>query len=198
MYPRAVEALIASLCRLPGVGRKTAERLAMHLVRASAEEARGLAAALTAVKQQVRTRSLCRNLADRDPCVICADPNRDSRLLCIVESPADLAALEAAGSFGGRYFVLAGALSPLDGVGPDNLHLDELLQRVQQGGVREVIIATNPTVEGEATADLLAHSLESSGVNITRLGYGMPVGGDLKYMDGLTLARSLASRKKVE
>ena len=198
MYPRAVEALIASLCRLPGVGRKTAERLALHLVRAPAEEARGLAAALTAVKQQVRACSLCRNLADRDPCSICADPSRDRSLLCVVESPADLAALEAAGSFKGHYFVLAGALSPLDGVGPDNLHLDELLKRVKQGGVREVIIATNPTVEGEATADLLAHSLESDGVSITRLGYGMPVGGDLKYMDGLTLARSLASRKKVE
>lgn len=198
MYPRAVEALIASLCRLPGVGRKTAERLALHLVRAPAEEARGLAAALGAVKEQVRACSLCRNLADRDPCAICADPNRDDSLLCIVESPADLAALEAAGSFRGRYFVLAGALSPLEGVGPDNLHLDQLIKRVKRGGVREVIIATNPTVEGEATADLLARSLESSGVSITRLGYGMPVGGDLKYMDGLTLARSLASRKKVE
>ena len=198
MYPRAVEALIASLCRLPGVGRKTAERLALHLVRAPAEEARGLAAALGAVKEQVRACSLCRNLADRDPCAICADMGRDQSLLCVVESPADLAALEAAGSFRGRYFVLAGALSPLEGVGPDNLHLDQLIKRVKQGGVREVIIATNPTVEGEATADLLARSLESSGVSITRLGYGMPVGGDLKYMDGLTLARSLASRKKVE
>ncbi|MFH2126111.1 MAG: recombination mediator RecR [Pseudomonadota bacterium] len=197
MYPRAVEALITSLSRLPGVGRKTAERLALHLVRASAEEARELAAALTAVKEQVRACSLCRNLADRDPCSICTDPNRDGGQLCLVESPADLAALEAAGSFGGRYFVLAGALSPLEGVGPDNLHLDELLKRVKQGGVREVIIATNPTVEGEATADLLARSLEPSGVSITRLGYGMPVGGDLKYMVGLTLARSLASRKKV-
>ena len=198
MYPRAVEALIASLCRLPGVGRKTAERLALHLVRAPAEEARGLAAALSAVKEQVRACSLCRNLADRDPCAICADPSRDQSLLCIVESPADLAALEAAGSFRGRYFVLAGALSPLDGVGPDNLQLDELIKRVKQGGVREVIIATNPTVEGEATADLLTRTLEPSEINLTRLGYGMPVGGDLKYMDGLTLARSLASRKKVE
>lgn len=198
MYPRAVEALIASLCRLPGVGRKTAERLALHLVRAPADEARSMAAALTAVKEQVHACSLCRNLADRDPCAICSDPNRDESLLCIVESPADLAALEEAGSFGGRYFVLAGALSPLEGVGPDNLYLDELIKRVKQGGVHEVIIATNPTVEGEATADLLASSLESSGVSITRLGYGMPVGGDLKYMDGLTLARSLASRKKVE
>lgn len=198
MYPRAVEALIASLSRLPGVGRKTAERLALHLVRAPSEEARGLAAALTAVKEQVRACSLCRNLADRDPCAICADMGRDQGLLCIVESPADLAALETAGSYKGRYFVLAGALSPLDGVGPDSLHLDELVKRVKRGGVREVIIATNPTVEGEATADLLARTLEPTGINITRLGYGMPVGGDLKYMDGLTLARSLASRQKVE
>jgi len=198
VYPRAVEALIASLGRLPGIGRKTAERLALHLVRAPSEEARALASALTAVKQQVHACSLCRNLADRDPCTICADPNRDQSLLCIVESPADLAALEAAGSFKGLYFVLAGALSPLEGVGPDSLHLDELVKRAKQGVVREVIIATNPTVEGEATADLLARTLEPSGVSITRLGYGMPVGGDLKYMDGLTLARSLASRQKVE
>ncbi len=198
MYPRAVEALIAALGRLPGVGRKTAERLALHLVRAPAEEALGLAAALKAVKEQVRACSLCRNLADRDPCAICADPARDDTLLCIVESPADLAALEAAGSFGGRYFVLSGALAPLEGVGPDNLHLEELAKRVQKGGVKEVIIATNPTVEGEATADLIARALAPTGATVTRLGYGMPVGGDLKYMDGLTLARSLASRQKME
>jgi len=198
VYPRAVEALIASLSRLPGVGRKTAERLALHLVRAPAEEARALVAALTAVRQQVRACSLCRNLADRDPCAICADPGRDDSLLCVVESSADLAALEAAGAYKGRYFVLAGALAPLEGVGPDNLHLDELVKRVRQGGVKEVIVATNPTVEGEATADLIVRTLEPSQARLTRLGYGVPVGGDLKYMDGLTLARSLASRQKLD
>ena len=140
----------------------------------------------------------CFNLTERDPCPICGDPNRDAGVICVVESPADLAALEAAGSFKGRYHVLAGALAPLDGVGPGELRLEELVARVRRGGVREVIIATNPTVEGEATADLVARSLEGLGAAVTRLGYGMPVGGDLKYMDGLTLSRSLESRRKVD
>jgi recombination protein RecR len=144
------------------------------------------------------TCSLCYNLTERDPCPICADPARERSLLCVVETPADLAALEAAGSFKGLYHVLNGALAPLDGVGPDDLRLGQLLARLQKGGVSEVIIATNPNVEGEATADLLAKSLAHSGVAITRLGYGVPVGGDLKYMDGLTLSRSLESRRKLD
>jgi recombination protein RecR len=198
MYPRAVEGLIAALGRLPGVGRKTAERLALHLVRAPAEEAKSLAQALVRVKDEVATCSLCRNLADRDPCALCADPARDDSLLCVVTSPTDLAALEAAGAYRGRYYVLAGALAPLEGVGPEELSLGELARRVRRTGVREVIIATNPTVEGEATAELVAGALEPAGVLITRLGYGMPVGGEMRYLDGLTLSRSLESRRKVE
>jgi len=197
-YPRAVEVLIAALGRLPGVGRKTAERLALHLVRAPAKEVEALARALAGVKQEVKVCSLCRNLADRDPCPICADPQRDRSLLCVVESPADLAALEGAGSYRGLYFVLAGGLDPLEGLGPDQLRLDQLLRRLQDGRVREVILACNPTTEGEATADLIAHRLASLPVTLTRLGYGVPVGGDLKYLDGLTLSRSLASRQKLE
>lgn len=184
--------------RLPGIGRKTAERLALHLVRSHPDESRALARAVANVGQQVRTCGMCRNLAERDPCSICSDPNRDQTKLCVVESPADLAAFEAAGAFKGLYFVLAGALSPMDGVGPADLGVDQLLQRVHRGGVREVIVATNPTVEGEATADFIAQSLFETGVTVTRLGYGIPVGGDLKYMDGLTLARSLESRKKLD
>ena len=189
---------MAALARLPGVGAKTAERLALHLVRAPAEEVRALARAIARVKDEVTTCSVCFNLAESDPCPICADPARDNGVLAVVETPADLMALEAAGSFRGRYHVLAGALSPLDGVGPDHLRLKELKARVAGGRVREVIVATNPTVEGEATADLVARALGPSGVLVTRLGYGMPVGGDLKYMDGLTLSRSLASRRRLE
>lgn len=198
MYPSAVQDLIASLGRLPGVGRKTAERLALHLVRAPAEEARGLARALARVKQEVRACSLCRNLADRDPCAICSDPQRDRGLVCVVESPADLAAMESAGAFKGLYHVLSGALDPLEGVGPGGVGLERLLERVRRDRVREVIIACNPTTEGEATADLIARALEPGGAVVTRLGYGIPVGGDLKYMDGLTLSRSLESRRKVD
>lgn len=197
MYPPAVRNLIAALSRLPGVGVKTAERLALHLVRAPAGEVQALARAVAGVGA-VKTCSVCRNLTERDPCPICADPARDRFLLCVVESPADLAALEAAGSYKGLYHVLAGALDPLEGVGPEELVLGPLLARIKKGGVREVIIATNPTVEGEATADLLAKSLAASGAAITRLGYGVPVGGDLKYMDGLTLSRSLESRRRLD
>lgn len=198
MYPRGLQNLMAALGRLPGIGPKTAERLALYLVRAPGEEARALARAIARLKEEVATCSLCFNLAESDPCYICADPGRDPGLIAVVETPADLMALEAAQSFRGRYHVLAGALSPLDGVGPEHLRLGELLARVKAQPVREVIIATNPTVEGEATADLVARALANTGVLVTRLGYGVPVGGDLKYMDGLTLSRSLASRRKME
>lgn len=197
MYPKAVENLMAALSRLPGIGSKTAERLALFLVRAPAAEVQALARAVAGVGA-VKSCGVCFNLTERDPCPICADPNRDAASICVVETPADLAAMEAAGAYKGRYHVLSGALSPLDGVGPEALRLRELVRRVKQGGVREVIVATNPTVEGEATADLVARSLEGCGATITRLGYGMPVGGDLKYMDGLTLSRSLESRSKLK
>lgn len=198
LYPRALEDLIQAFSRLPSIGRKTAERLALHLVRAPASEARTLSSALERLSGQVLTCSVCRNLADRDPCPICADPARDPATLAVVETPADLSALEAAGAYKGRYFVLAGALDPVSGVGPDEIRINDLVKRVRAGGVKEVIIATNPTVEGEATADLVRQALAGCNLTITRLGYGMPVGGDLKYMDGVTLGRSLAARCKME
>jgi len=198
VYPRAVQTLIKELSRLPGVGRKSAERLALHMVRAPAPQIRDLARAIDRVKQEVCTCSVCYNLADRDPCPICADPAREAGLLCVVETPADLAALEEAGAFKGLYHVLAGALAPLEGVGPESLRIKELLDRVAKGSVREVIIATNPTAEGEATADLVARNLAPTGILVTRLGYGVPVGADLKYMDGRTLSRSLESRRKLD
>ena len=198
MYPKAVQGLIKELARLPGMGRKSAERLALHLVRAPAAQALELARAIERVKQEVRTCSICFNLADKDPCPICADPARDASLICVVETPADLAAFEEAGAYGGRYHVLSGVLTPLEGVGPQDLHVRELIKRVHKGPVEEVVIATNPTTEGEATADLLVKALASTGVAITRLGYGVPVGADLKYMDSQTLSRSLESRRKVD
>lgn len=196
-YPRAVERLISALSRLPGVGRKTAERLALHLVRGPKNVAAELAAALGAVGQ-VTTCGICRNLTERDPCPICADPGRDPSTICVVETPADLSAMESAGSYRGRYHVLAGGLDPVDGLGPDDVKVGELLRRVEAGGVREVIIATSPTVEGEATADLVARGLAGRGAVVTRLGYGVPVGADLKYMDELTLSRSLEARRKLD
>jgi len=198
VYPKPLSALVAALGRLPGVGPKSAERLALHLLRLPAAEVRALAQAMLRVKEEVRACGLCGNLAESDPCPICADPERDPAQIMVVETPADLAALESARSFRGRYHVLAGALAPLEGVGPRELRLAELVARVRAGGVTEVIVATNPTVEGEATADLVAKSLAACAVNLTRLGCGVPVGADLKYMDPITLGRSLAGRRRLE
>lgn len=198
MYPKSLASLISALGRLPGIGPKTAERLALHLLRAPDQEVRDLARALARIKDEVRACSVCFNLAESDPCPICADPGRDAGQIMVVETPADLAALEAAGSYRGRYHVLAGSLAPLEGVGPQHLRLAELVARVRRGGVREVILATNPTVEGEATADLVARALAKCDTPVTRLGYGVPVGADLKYMDPVTLGRSLASRRRLE
>lgn len=198
MYPKALRELIEALARLPGLGRRSAERLALHLVRAPAEQSRELARALARLRDEVHACSQCFNLADRDPCPICADPDRDRGLIAVVETAADLMALEKAGAYRGLYHVLAGTLSPSEGLGPRQLTLERLRARARAGGVREVVIATNPTSEGEATADLVARSLEGLGVAVTRLGYGLPVGGDLKYMDALTLSRSLAGRRSLE
>lgn len=198
MYPRALADLINALERLPGIGAKGAERLALHLARAPRDQARELARAVARVQEEVCLCSTCRNLASRDPCPICADPARRRDLLCLVQSPADLAAIEASGSFLGLYYVLAGALEPIKGMGPKELRLDEIRQRVAQGGVAEVILALAPTVEGEATSHLLAQTLAGARVKVTRLGWGVPVGADLRYLDGLTLARSLAARRTPE
>jgi recombination protein RecR len=168
------------------------------MVRSPSNEVLALAKAVARLKDEVCTCSYCHNLADRDPCSICGDLNRDDAVLCVVETPADLAALEAAGCYKGKYYVLYGALSPLEGMGPEELKPGEFFKRVRNGKVKEVVIATNPTTEGEATADMLARLLEKTEVRVTRLGYGMPVGGDLKYMDGLTLSRSLESRRKID
>jgi len=189
--------LVAQLTRLPGVGRKSAERLAMHLLHAPHEEVQALAAAMLEVKDRMRLCETCFNLTDESPCRLCRDETRDAGLLCVVEQPQDVMVLEKTKAFRGRYHVLHGALSPLDNVGPEQLHIDELLARLDQGGVREVILATNPNREGEATAAYLAELLAGRPVEVTRIAHGVPVGTDLEYADSVTLRYSLEGRKKM-
>ena len=195
-----VARLIEEFSKLPGVGTKTAQRLTYHMLRTPIEEARSLAAALVAVKEQVGYCSICCNItdADVDPCAICSDPRRDPIRICVVEEPLDVLAIERTGEFRGRYHVLHGAISPIDGIGPERLRTRELVARVTAGGIEEVILATNPNLEGEATAMYLADLLASHVPSITRIARGLPVGGDLEYADDVTLIRSLQGRRAVE
>lgn len=189
--------LVKELARLPGIGEKTAQRLAFHILETGAEQARDLADAITGVVRDVRCCSVCQTLTDRDPCAICADPRRDPRVICVVESVPDLVAVERTHEFKGRYHVLHGALSPLDGVGPSDLKIRELLVRLEREPAEEVVVATNPDVEGEATALYLKKLLSPSGVKVTRIAQGLPMGGDLEYADQVTLARALAGRREL-
>jgi recombination protein RecR len=194
-YPGPLARLIAELSKMPTVGPKTAQRLAFHILRLSNEEARALADAVLEVKARMRQCSTCFTVTDVDPCATCADPGRREDVLCVVEDPRDVWALERTREFRGRYHVLHGAISPLDGIGPDDLKIPELLARVETGRVKEVIVATNPRVEGEATAIYLARILKPLGVRVTRIAHGLPVGGDLEYADEVTLARALEGRR---
>lgn len=196
-YPEPVARLIEALERLPGIGPKTAQRLTFFLLKRPPEEVHELALALTAVKDQIVYCRTCFNVTDVDPCRICSDPARDPRLLCVVEEPNDLLAMERTGDFRGRYHVLLGALSPLDGIGPDDLKIRELLARLDRDGATEVILATNPNVEGEATALYLAKLLRPLGVRVTRIARGLPVGGDLEYADQVTLSKALEGRREI-
>jgi recombination protein RecR len=194
-----VQRLAHELARLPGIGEKTATRLAFHLVRASADQVRSLAAALVDLIEQTRLCSSCMNVTDDDPCAMCRDTRRDSEILCVVATPSDLVAIDRGGHFSGRYHVLHGLLSPLDGVGPDDLRIAELLRRLGPSdgaslAVREVIIATSPSVEGEATAMYLARLIKPLGVTVSRIATGLPIGGEIEYSDQATLARALAHR----
>jgi recombination protein RecR len=194
----AIEDLVVELAQLPGIGRKTAQRLTFHLLKEPPEVAGRLADAIRRVREQVQACGTCGNLSDTDPCAICADPRRDATLLCVVEDSGDLSAIERAGQFRGRYHVLGGRLSPLDGMGPEALQIDQLLARVSNGaGVREVIVATNPSMEGEVTATYLQQVLRVTGVKVTRIARGLPVGGDLEYADGVTIAQALAARREM-
>jgi recombination protein RecR len=196
-YPEPVARLIDALQRLPGIGPKTAQRLTFFLLKRPREEVRELSEALTAVKERIVYCRICFNVTDEDPCRICGDPRRDGRVLCVVEEPNDLLAMERTGDFRGRYHVLLGALSPLEGVGPDDLKVRELLARLESGETAEVILATNPNVEGEATALYLAKLLRPLGLRITRIARGLPVGGDLEYADQLTLSKALEGRREI-
>jgi recombination protein RecR len=195
--PPSVSRLIEALQRLPGIGPKTAQRLAFHLLKQPTADVQALAEALIEVKTKIVYCSLCYNVADEDPCGICADARRDAGQLCVVEEPNDLLAMERTGEYRGRYHVLLGALSPLDGIGPDELKVRELLGRLEREPVHEVILATNPNVEGDATALYLAKLLRPLGVRVTRIARGLPVGGDLEYADEVTLSRALEGRREM-
>ena len=194
--PKSLERLAAEFQRLPGIGAKSASRLAYHLLRSSDEEAERLASAIRESRAAVRRCSVCNTLTESDPCDICSDPQRDAALLCVVEEPGNLAAIEKTREFRGRYHVLWGALSPLRGIGPDEIDTAGLVARVTPD-VKEVVIATNPNVEGEATALYLARRLKATGVKITRIAFGLPVGGDIEYADEVTMARSLENRREL-
>lgn len=192
--------LIEELYKLPGIGPKSAQRLAYHILRRPAAEARALASAILEVKEKIALCSVCQNVTDIDPCRICADPQRDRTTICVVEEPLDILAIERAGSYRGLYHVLHGAISPVDGIGPEDLKIAALMDRLrsQQVQVKEVILATNPNLEGEATAMYLARQLRPLGLTITRLARGLPVGGDLEYADDITLARALEGRQEIQ
>ena len=196
-YPEPVARLIEALQRLPGIGPKTAQRLTFFMLKRPIDEVRELADSLLAVKERIVSCSTCFNVTDQDPCRICSDPARDPGLLCVVEEPNDLLAMERTGEFKGHYHVLLGALSPLEGIGPDDLKVRELLARLDAGGASEVILATNPNVEGEATALYLTKLMRPLNVRITRIARGLPVGGDLEYADQVTLSKALEGRREV-
>lgn len=191
----AIDALVGELAKLPGIGRKTALRLTYHLLRQPAEQSRRLAEALLTLTEKVRPCSQCFNLTEEDTCAICRDVRRDSTLICAVEEAADIGAIERAGEFRGVYHVLGGRLSPLDGIGPDDLTIPQLESRVSGGRVREVILATNPSIEGEATALYVQRKLLPYQLTVTRIARGLPVGGDLEYADGVTIAQALSARR---
>jgi recombination protein RecR len=198
MYEGAVQDLIDELGRLPGVGPKSAQRIAFHLLAAEAADVERLAATLIRVKKEVRFCSVCGNVAQADVCRICSDARRDPKVICVVEEPKDVVAIERTREFRGRYHVLGGAISPIDGVGPDDLRIRELLGRLADGTVSELILATDPNLEGEATATYLARMIAPMGLTVTRLASGLPVGGDLEYADEVTLGRAFSGRRRVE
>ncbi|MFI5372055.1 MAG: recombination mediator RecR [Candidatus Eisenbacteria bacterium] len=193
-----LELLVEELTKLPSIGQKSAQRLAMHLLRVPREEALRLAEAIRAVKERVGFCSRCGNFSEDDPCLICSDPTRDGGTICVVEQPVDVLAFERTGQYRGRYHVLGGALSPLEGTHPEDLRIPQLLQRLKDGEVREIILATNPNVAGEATALYLSRLLGPLGVRVTRIARGVPMGSDLEYSDMVTLARALEGRREVE
>ncbi len=193
-----IERLVAALKRLPGIGEKSATRLAFFLLGAPDALVQELASAVARLKQEIVLCEECFDLTDSSPCAICRDPKRDASMICVVEDPADLAAIDRSGRFHGRYHVLGGALAPIDGVGPGELRINELEERVRGGGIEEVILATNPNAEGDATAHFISEQLRPLGVKLTRIAYGMPLGGDLEYADHVTIGLSMEHRRSLD
>ena len=198
MYEGAVQDLIDELGRLPGIGPKSAQRIAFYLLAADPTDVQRLAAALTRMKSEVRFCRVCGNVAEAEECRICRDPRRDAAVICVVEEPKDVVAIEKTREFRGRYHVLGGAISPIDGIGPDDLRVRELMQRLADGAVTELILATDPNLEGEATATYLARLVKPLGLAVTRLASGLPVGGDLEYADEVTLGRAFSGRRRLD
>ena len=196
-YPRPLAALIGELSKLPGIGGKTAQRLAFYILSLETEEAEALARAITHAKASMVYCSVCGNLTDTDPCALCSDPARDAGLICVVEQPRDVLAMERIKEYNGRYHVLHGAISPMEGVGPEDINLRQLVLRLQQEDVRELILATNPNIEGEATAMYIARLIKPSGIKVTRIAHGIPVGGDLEYADEITLLKAMEGRRQL-
>ena len=196
-YPASITNLIKQISKLPGIGEKTAERLAMHILRSTRKEAQELAQSIVQVKEKVQLCTRCYGLSDGELCKICADPTRDATVLCVVEQPADMVAVEKSGAFRGMYHILSGVLSPMNGVGPDDIRINELLSRIERHQVKEVILATSTNVEGESTAAYIAQRLENYAVKVTRIACGVPMGGDLKYVDQVTLKKAMEARHDV-
>ena len=196
-YPSSILKLIKSFSRLPGIGEKTAERLTMHILRAPRREAEQLSNSIVEVKDKIRLCSICFGLSDTNICNICSDLARNPSILCVVEQPADMVAIEKSGSFTGLYHILEGVLSPMDGIGPDNIRIKELISRISQGEIKEVVLATGTNVEGEATAAFIAERIENYRIKVTRIASGVPIGGDLKYVDQVTLKKAMETRHAV-
>jgi len=196
-FAEPIARLIDELKRLPGVGNKTAQRLAFHLLRVSSEQALALSDAIRQAKLTIRECSICNNITDTDPCLYCASPTRSRKTICVVEHPHNIMAIEKTRQYSGLYHVLGGALSPLEGIGPDHLKLKSLIERLKNGAVEEIIIATNPTAEGEATAVYVSKLLKPLGVRVTRIGVGIPVGSDLEYADEVTMLKAMEGRREL-
>ena len=196
-YPAPIVNLIRNISKLPGIGEKTAERLALHILRSSRIEAEQLARSIVDVKEKIRRCTRCFGLSDKAVCDICNDPARNTAAICVVEQPADMVAIEKSGAYRGGYHILQGVLSPMDGVGPENIRFNELISRIKTENIEEVVLATSTSVEGEATASYIAENLSTSGIKITRIASGVPMGGDLKYVDQVTLKRAMDGRYAV-
>lgn len=197
LFAQPINQLIEELAKLPGIGKKTAQRLAFHILSADNESALALANAIVNAKKNIRYCTKCYNLTDKNPCLICSNPKRDQKIICVVESPKDVVAMERTREFNGLYHVLHGSISPMDGIGPNDIRIKELLERLRELEVEEIIMATNSTIEGEATAMYVSKLLKPMGIKITRIAHGIPVGGDLEYADEVTLSKALEGRREL-